>query len=484
MFHGTTEMIEILNKSTKYLVYLDPDVDGLIAGYFVYTFLMKNNIKPQYYVNENRQHGFFLDADKLAGYTVIAVDFSMTPGEVKALVDKGVNLINIDHHDMEDYSSSFIKYEKDGYTGIVINNQYAFEDNNMRFLSGAGVVFYVLAQLGTWFNNEENTALMGISLLTDIRQIEDNQKLSSSILNVTYNSQSDKIRSLIQFTKGTNDFSFGLPCMDRNFVDYSFSPKMNALFRLNMGDTAIKLIFGVRDLSVDLDSLRLQQNKIIDDMITKLHSQEYSNLSIKSLDEYNFSVRGNYDPANFIGVACSRVKGAGNSTIVFLEKDGVIRRGSFRGRFDKIDYLSILKKNGLTCRGHSNAFGILATELSKIDFGKLNDDIAEAEFGAEMTEYKNRVFETSNFSATARCADKVAVYNIYVRDANRIYYKYVGKNWECKQRGKMWEYIIDGISIKCFDEGITPDNGFILPLYNKGYITYYLKKLSIRRDIA
>lgn len=37
----------------------------------------------------------------------------------------------------------------------------------------------------------------------------------------------------------TGDFAFGTPKIDRNFVDFEFSPTINALFRFNMGTEVI-----------------------------------------------------------------------------------------------------------------------------------------------------------------------------------------------------------------------------------------------------
>ena len=71
-------------QDAKFMVYWDPDIDGLFAGYIVEEFLKLlglYNKNFKYKLNEKRKHGFFIKDSELAslkGYTIIAVDFSIT----------------------------------------------------------------------------------------------------------------------------------------------------------------------------------------------------------------------------------------------------------------------------------------------------------------------------------------------------------------------------------------------------------------------
>jgi single-stranded DNA-specific DHH superfamily exonuclease len=476
MFQGVNYVLDILKKSTKYLVYFDPDIDGLIAGYFAYDFLLKNGITAEYHINENRRHGFFLDENDLKGYTIIAVDFFIEEEHVKRIVDAGVNLINIDHHEIDTFKDNLLVYENNGYSGVVINNQYSFEPDNLRFLSGAGVVFFVLSEISSWFNNQENVALMGITLLTDIRPVEANLEFAQQILSTTFTNKSKKMVSLINLTKGNYDFDFGAPCMDRNFIDYTFSPKLSALFRFNMGDEAIKIIFGNRNMSIDLEAVRKKQNSVIDDILVNLVGDELSNLTVKYVRLDNYSGK-DYNVRNFIGVACSRIKGAGKSCFLYVRDGDTLVRGSFRGFIDNVDYLGIFKEFGLNAAGHTNAFGVLETLVNNVDFNRLNEEIKKIEEGKREVLYQNRILDIDNFFVASRTSAKIARYNMFVRDVNRIYYRYNGSNIERIQKGAMWEFIIDGIKgIKCFQEDLNTKNGLILPLENRGYITYFLRQ--------
>ena len=120
------------------LVYYDPDVDGVYSGKFVCSVLDMYKIPYERYINPNRQHGFFYpDIDKLQGRTVIAVDFSIDDDKLKLLQANNTKLINIDHHSIGDKFVSYPSPDGAHTDGVVINNQYPFEPESKRYLSGA-----------------------------------------------------------------------------------------------------------------------------------------------------------------------------------------------------------------------------------------------------------------------------------------------------------------------------------------------------------
>ena len=146
VFIETIRWLKSLSKEEMppLLVYGDPDIDGLISLRNLKTFLESElNLKSvSYYCNSNRAHGFMLDLNSIERGTIIfAVDFAITREEIKNIVDSGFDIISIDHHDVED---EFIYYMGEDNYGVVINNQYPFEDSEWSFQSGAGVLWHVL----------------------------------------------------------------------------------------------------------------------------------------------------------------------------------------------------------------------------------------------------------------------------------------------------------------------------------------------------
>lgn len=467
---GVNKAISLLSKADKYLVYYDPDIDGLISGFLVCDFLRKRGNTCSYYLNQNRSHGFYLDLDKINGYTIIAVDFSIPEDVIESIVNSGADLINIDHHNIE--SNTLVEKSNGRNSAVVINNQYVFESEEERFLSGAGVVYNVLCEIDSSFKNDEYKALVGISLLSDVRVIE--SSLARDILECTYTSEAPIIKRLVQQTRGTNDYTFGNARMDRNFIDYTFSPKINSLFRTNQGDLAVKLILGGGISDAILTESKRYQNELLKYILNNLKGNEYSALILGGIPDIAKPLANNALLSNFIGLACSRVKASGKTTLLYVGSDGIVERGSVRGKYDNVDYLSIFKDFGFKADGHSNAFGVQGTNLKDIDITGLNATIAGAESIASQSVLNNRVYEVVNLSTFTQ-SKSIAVHNIYVRSCKMHYLKYIGHSAQKEIRGKMTLWKIDGISVKCFDQGLTPDDGYILPMLERGYITYYLK---------
>ena len=83
-------------KDAKILVYYDPDIDGLFAGLLVEQYLEKLGVRGpnyKYFLNSDRQHGFKLTDNLLAqlkGYTIVAVDFSITKEEFDRILKAGI----------------------------------------------------------------------------------------------------------------------------------------------------------------------------------------------------------------------------------------------------------------------------------------------------------------------------------------------------------------------------------------------------------
>ena len=193
-----------------------------------------------YYVNENRYHGFAIPVEKLKGYLVISSDFTIQKNEVENLVNNDIVLLSTDHHECQ---NEFIDVKGETAEGIVINNQYPFEPEEDRYLSGAGVFYELICSLYPEFKSNEREALVGITLLSDIREIENNK--ARAYLKKTYTSDTETgyanylVTSVIE-----NDYGFGLPKLDRNFIDFNLSPYINSLLRFNQKDRAVEFILG------------------------------------------------------------------------------------------------------------------------------------------------------------------------------------------------------------------------------------------------
>ena len=456
-------------KGKEVLVYFDPDVDGLLAGLFACRSLAMRGIKFNWYINSNRELGFFLPKDKVAGMNIFAVDFIMDYNTIKELVDLGCNVLSIDHHDNGD---KFIEYESNGKKGIVINNQYGFEEDDGRYLSGAGVVFESLIKyFGDEFNTRENRALVGITLLSDIRDIE-NINARLYLQELYTHPYKGYIKYLIEFTMGDVDYGFGIPRMDRNYVDFTFSPVINSCLRFNEQDKVVQFILGSKNIN---RAFRDRQKELISRMKECVKVIKFSKLNVIILAKSYFIGTSEEEYlSNFIGLLASQYLDGERSAICYLVDGKNVGRASFRGRVTGLDYLSHLVGlvNGV---GHGPAFGIRDLKPSKKLFEEVNRVCRELE---EDEDFSVDYITSNNLSMTANNKGyDIGVDNIYCLSQNRKYIKYTCNNINRRRQGaKYIEYALDGVSVMCFDPELDPSRDLIMPILERGVLCFYLNK--------
>ena len=489
-FQGTDGTLEFIkNMDDTVIVHFDPDIDGEISGLLVCRFLNILSKKFQWFLNENRAHGWGIPIEKASGRDVIAVDFLIEPREVVELTNAGVNLLSIDHHVNVE---NFIDIESDvGTRGYIINNQYPFEEEDGRYLSGAGVVFEVFSSIYPEFDTPENRALVGISLLSDVRNIEN--PYARYYLKELYNHKmKGMIGYFIKKTIGEVDYKFGVPRMDRNFVDYTFSPVINSLLRFNMGEMVTEFFLGSG--FIDLSYHQLQK-----DLVEKIRSVckvvKFSHLIVcyflesDLLDksgEIALQVDGGWRffnrdiLSNFVGLVASQNLDGKKSCICYMisEKDGkrYMKRASLRGNVNGLDYRTALlpKIEGV---GHASAFGIKSMHPSKKLFTWADEMCDEVEKSSDTSK---KIIEVNNLSFFMSTKGRsIAEENMYHLTQNMTYLKYIGSNIKRRRSGaKYIEYNVDGIPVMCFNKNITFEKGIISIMQERSMPCLYLQEYS------
>lgn len=505
--YGAERFKEILNKYSNrpIILYGDPDVDGLISLLLMCQFCDMLGLKYSYYVNDDRFHGFQLDKEKLKGYLIISADFSISETEVQELVDNDVVILGTDHHEV--HSSEFIDKKSATAEGIFINNQYKFEPQEDAYLSGAGVFFELICSIYPEFFTKERQALVGITLLSDIRQIEN--KKAREYLKAAYTfdtTQEGYIKYLIESVMDS-DYGFGVPRLDRNFIDFTLSPCINALLRANKTQEAVNFIMGNGLAST---AERTNQKDIQAIIESKLKVFPMNSLHIIWVNALDF-IGTNISLTSYIGLMCGRYKDKhkGVSTLGFVYENGQILRTSFRGKYDDIMYLSGVRNLGIKAEGHHNAFGIIDFRPTEETWVLLDDLVTDLEVMHHST---IKVIPSNNLMLTlVKSGQEMANENCYVRDMYRSYIKYTGKNVKEVKRtykllefmpedyasgvkpdeikngiyykydkdadgnpiAKYIEYLVDGRTVKSF--GVELEDGYILPILDRGYVKLYVK---------
>lgn len=501
---GVDEAKNLLEKykDRPILVYGDPDADGLFAMLIVCQYLEMKGLTYSYYVNDNRQHGFFLSPEKIKGYLVIAVDFDLIE-ELDDVVSNEAVVICFDHHDI--CEEQVLRYKDGELRAVVVNNQYPFEPADNRYLSGAGVTYEALCTISPEFKSKEREALVGITLLSDICPIENDK--ARGYLKTTYSSDTTKgYAGYIVSSTSKADFSFGVPKLDRSFIDYTFSPTVNSLLRFGYTTSAVKFILGS---GLDVTTTRERQSQLVQIMKQRAQFLEMKNYVAVALDENAFTDVPDVNLANFIGLLASDIKGLGRSVLAFTHRDGVVTRASFRGKYDGVLYRDAFVQLGLDAQGHPPAFGILNFKPYNELWQIIDDTISKLEDGfspsIQIVDVNNLSFFLMNKGYN------LATENCYVRDMFRTYIRYTGKGakiirttyktepftYEDQKSGlkpdkviggkklkyvkdvngqpvpKYIEYIIDGTMVKSF--GIAIEDGLILPILERSAVQLYVR---------
>lgn len=473
-FKGTKGLKSVIDGFQNIIVYFDPDVDGMIAGYLVCKYLSMNGKQFHWYVNSDRKHDWSLPMEKCKGKDIIAVDFKIPRDIVKELVSIGCNLVSMDHHVNEPeliyYRSSSRKN-----IGIVINNQYPFEEEDARYLSGAGVVFETLRLLDERMGTEENKALVGLTLLSDVCDIEN--PLAASYLSTLYEHKNKGyIKYLISATIGLKDYGFGAPRMDRNFVDFKFSPAINSNLRFGNQDEVVEFFLGRGRLDL---SCHDRQKQLVKDIQKSVTVREFSALRVVFYKDWEVESQEDSDVlSSFVGLVASRYLDGKHSVLCYdIAKDEngkpYVKRASFRGNINTVDYLG--GWSGIVdAAGHPTAFGVLNLVPSKDLFKKLNSVCEELDSKSSRTTKIKPVVNMSFFANGG--AKAMAEKNMYCLSRNRSYVRYVGRSVSVKREGASYkEYSVDGVSVMCFDLSLDFSNGLIFPILERGFIKFYLQ---------
>lgn len=482
---GIENAVKLLHDAKRVLVYYDPDVDGVASGEMASTLCNILELKYFQYVNNNRKHGF---SDNVIDMclknsidTCLCVDFTAEHEMLQKLNNKGIKVVCVDHHVPQN-----IPRIDDMYT--LINNQYKQEDcpEYIKTLSGAGVVYYfvywTLLILGEktkserlqkvakeWLAKNDYKVLVGISLLADSRDIEN--EICRYFLYCTYNEWHNTKYSDFILSFKTKEYTFGTPKIERNFIDFDFSPVINSLFRFNKGSSVIRAF---NSLSIDdsLLSFKQIQRTLVDylyknTIFVELDKIVFGTLNVGELIcESVIGTPANID--NFVGLIASRAKEAySKSSFVLADARKELNRGSVRGHDTSFNYLEVFRKN-MIANGHTMAFGTYSS--SNVDIHSINRYLVK--YDVQGLKYSH--YETSNLKTFLSQQDvkKIAYINMFLKSDRQILIEYKGKNITLRmKRGMAKEYDVDGVSVVAFTE----KNKMLHPVIVSGYLQLFFE---------
>lgn len=167
---GIRMLIKHIAQNDRVLLQIDSDCDGYTSAATLMNYLnclfpsfVQNNII--YRIHTGKQHGIILDTVPADVKLVIAPDSSSNDyDEHKALAERGVDVLVIDHHEADKISEH----------ACIINNQLC--DYPTKSLSGVGMVYKFCSRIDEFMNvdyADQFLDLVALGLIADMMDLRD-----------------------------------------------------------------------------------------------------------------------------------------------------------------------------------------------------------------------------------------------------------------------------------------------------------------------
>lgn len=363
------ELDKIIANNSKVLIHGDPDVDGLCSLLVVRDSLRRlEHFNFDVFPYESRDHSVSSKAVSKAIYEkydyLIIVDSSSNDlDNINKLIKFNVTPIILDHHrcnldSYEDYPDGCIIIST--YLENVIRGEKVFK------LSAGALCFCLFAE---YLSNrglewEDLSAYALCSLYSDCIEMTD--YLNRGIYYLATGLPKYKIPRVI------NDFFifYKTGCFNRRFIEYTFSPKINALFRSENFDLLNTLVLGdipqsFKDkLLLAVDDIHSKSRTLISRVSDTIERKNLNNIVIGNLSTSEYAVSEN-KLYNYTGLVANTLSTEYGKPSIVLCDTGSYVKGSFRDLLSR-DYLPMFKQF-CNAEGHGAAFGI------KLEYKEVED---------------------------------------------------------------------------------------------------------------
>lgn len=234
---AVNNIIEIIEKKGKILIYGDYDVDGITSISVLKQFLNERGLEVDYHIPNRLNEGYGLKKETLEeiskkGYDLmITVDCGISAiEEVEYANSLGIRTIITDHHEALDEMPKAI---------AVINPKRKDNKYPFRGLAGVGVVFKLIQAISIRLELEEKEYLKYLDLvcvgtISDIVPLVDENrviaKLGLKLVEVTRNIGLKELLNISKYKK-----------VDSSTISFGLAPRINACGRMGHAEEALKL---------------------------------------------------------------------------------------------------------------------------------------------------------------------------------------------------------------------------------------------------
>ena len=378
------------NIDDKIAILVDCDPDGYTSAAMIYSYIKRQ--KPDYPVSylihhNNKAHGLAKmdsgDFEIPVGTKLLIIPDAGTNDteQCNRLIDDGVDVIIIDHHEMENVGHN--------NRAIIVNNQISDNYTN-KALSGAGIVYEFLRAIDDldWTTYAEEyldlVALAQVSDVMDLRSFPTryyvNQglcQISNKMLNALIEAQDYSMKSKVNPTTVAWFITPILNAMIRigsyeerellfrafieDYEEFDYKKRSREVIKENIYDRAARLCKNAKS----------RQDKIRDKLYSELESMVDYN------DKVSIIVAENTDPG-IVGLSAMKLADSIKRPVVVLRDIGNgILGGSLRNYDNSpiTDLKELLNQTGLfKAMGHANAAG---TEIAQSNLQTAKDILNE-----------------------------------------------------------------------------------------------------------
>ena len=416
LMEGTSMLIKHINAGHKIMIQIDSDCDGFTSTahllnylYCLFPGFVQNNIC--YRLHTGKQHGIILETVPEDVSLVIAPDSSSNDYEVhKALHERGVDVLVIDHHEADKRSEH----------ACVINNQLSSYPT--KSLSGVGMVYkfcsYIDGLLGVNYADQflDLVALGMVADMMDLRDFETKHLINKGlkqIRNPYFKGMVDKN----SYSLGGNLTPIG--------VAFYIAPYVNATIRMGTQDEKLMLFESMLDFKGyelipstkrgckgqqetrveqacrNCTNIKNRQTKardasleVIERIIKEKNLLDNKILTIKLDSSYSVD-------KNLTGLIANQLMAKYQRPVLLLNQTADGWEGSGRG-YDKSKFDNLrefLKESELImyAEGHANALGVGITDDKFKEFIQYSNE-ALADFDFSPSYKVDFIFDGSNFN--------------------------------------------------------------------------------------
>lgn len=370
---ATEIILDTIERNGMFLVFFDPDMDGISAGSIMTRYLKNYTNKVKTCINEGKAHGLeSFNSQALIGVdTMIIVDsINDNPQLYQNIIDCGIKIVVVDHHLVP---QALID------SGIDICLVSSANDYPNPALSGSATTWKLCKYIDelTWNNYADVLVdLAACGLIADMCSVGMDSSENRYICTLGFNNQ---VNPAIKKINGTYEFN-------SQAVSFGIAPLVNAANRMNDNENAMNLFLSddskeVLNLIKTLKNDKEWQNSEVQEKMPELILQGDAQLNSKCM---YFFVETDAEVAGLIGNKL--LERYQRPLFVLKQTDNGQYVGSMRA-IGVENFAKIVNDTGIgKCLGHELAAGAFIPVDRFDEFvEKIENALKNVEFKQEVT---------------------------------------------------------------------------------------------------